>query len=98
MRAFLISWALFTLVIVAAFSGHLEVVFVLGVVLTFGAVFFVVPTLLVRIKAKRAAAVSNYIDTPNGRMSQTAVMIQVVMVPLILAVGMAIIGYMATHQ
>lgn len=97
-RAFLISWGIFTLVVVLAFSGHLDVVFNLGVVLAFGAMFFAVPFILLRIKRKPAAAPKRFIDTPNGRMSQTEVMAQMVMVPLILSVGMAIIGYLATHQ
>ncbi len=96
-RALLLSWGLFTLVVVAAFSGSLEVVLVLGVVVMLAAVLFIVPTLLTRNKATRRETPNN-VDTPNGRMTQREAMIQVIMVPLILSAGMAAIGYFATHQ
>ncbi len=97
-RALLISWGLFALVVVVAFSGKLEVMFNLGVVVTFGAVFFGVPLVLLRIKRGAARKAESYVDTLNGRMSQGEAMLQVIMVPLILSVGMAVIGYFATHQ
>lgn len=97
-RALLISWGLFALVVVAAFAGKLDVLFNLGVVLTFGAVFFGVPLVLLRIKRQPPEPVKDYIDTPNGRMPQSHALLQVVMVPVILSVGMAVIGYIATHQ
>lgn len=97
-RALLISWGLFALVVIVAFAGKLDVLFNLGIVMTFGAVFFGVPLVLLRIKRAGVPPPKTYVDTPNGRMSQSHVMIQIVMVPLILSVGMALIGYFATHQ
>lgn len=96
-RALLISWGVFALVVLAAFGGKLDVLFNLGVVFAFGAVFFGVPLVLLRIKRK-AHKPKAYVDTPNGRMSQTEALLQIVMVPVILSLGMAVIGYMATHQ
>ncbi len=97
-RAFLIAWGLFAFVILAAFLGHLDVAFNLGVVMTFGGVFFGVPLILLRIKRDRAPKPKSYIDTENGRFSQTQAMIQIIMVPVILTFGMAVIAYFATHQ
>lgn len=97
-RALLISWAIFAVVVLAAFGGKLDVLFNLGVVFAFGGVFFGVPLVLLRIKRKKEVTAKVYVDTPNGRMPQNEVMAQIIMVPLILSVGMAVIGYMATHQ
>lgn len=96
-RVFLISWAIFALIVLVAFGGKMDVLFNLGVVAAFGAMFFGVPLVLLRIKRK-AHKPKVYVDTPNGRMSQTEAMAQIVMVPVILSVGMAVIGYLATHQ
>jgi len=94
----LASWGVFTVVVLAAFGGKLDVLFILGVVLAFGGMFFGTPIVLARIKsAERPVKPKIYVDTPNGRMTQTEVMLQIVMVPLILSVGMAVIGYFATH-
>lgn len=97
LKAFFASWAGFALVIVLAFSGNLDVLFNLGIVLVFGAMFFGAPIALLRIHRKDWKRAADYVDTPNGRMPQAEALLQIVMVPIILSLGMAAIGYFATH-
>jgi ABC-type protease/lipase transport system fused ATPase/permease subunit len=97
LKAFFASWAAFTLVVVFAFSGKLDVLFNLGVVIVFGAMFFGAPVALLRIHRKDWKRAADHVDTLNGRMPQAEALVQIVMVPIILSVGMAAIGYFATH-
>lgn len=97
-RVVLGTWLAFFAAIVFAFSGSKEVLFVLGVVTAFGAVFFGVPVILSRINKRSDPTRSKpYLDTLNGRLSKSEALAQIVMVPALLTLGFIAIGYFATH-
>lgn len=90
-------WVVFFLVLVAIFGGLGDVLFTLGVIFAFGAVFFGVPYALLRMTRTKAKASEpkKYLDTLNGRMSQGEVLAQMVMVPVLVTLGMVAIGFIA---
>lgn len=93
-------WGAFFLVIVALFAGHSEVFFNLGVIFVFGAMFFGVPLALIRLTRSKnqPAPQRTYLETLNGPMPRLQALAQMIMVPLILTFGIAVIGFIATHQ
>jgi hypothetical protein len=98
-RVVLGTWLAFFAVMVLAFGGSKEVLFVLGVVTAFAGVFFGVPVILLRINKRTEPTQSKrYLDTLNGRLSKSEALAQIIMVPALLTLGVIAIGYFATHQ
>jgi hypothetical protein len=93
------SWAAFFAVIVIAFGGWSDLLLVFLVIGFFGAMFFGVPMVLLRINKKTdPVQYKPYIETLNSRLPQSEALAQIVMVPVILTIGLIFIGYIATHS
>jgi hypothetical protein len=95
-KLFFASWlALFAaFVIIFGVSGNVR--FVLGVVAAFATVFFVTPLVLLRLTRRgsrtQLRTPGRHVDLLYGRCSQTEAAVQIVLLPIALAVGLIVIS------
>lgn len=93
-RLFLVSWAAFLIVLWAAFGGRVESAFAVGVATFFAAMYFVTPRLVLKAAGKRTAArrPTRVVETSTGPLSIASAAIQILVLPVGLTIGMAIIA------
>lgn len=93
------SWAAFFAVLALTFIGKTDMGLVLLVIAFFGAMFFAVPMVLLRINKKTDPSQDKpYLETLDGRLSRSEALAQIIVVPVILTIGLIFIGYFATHS
>ncbi|MBS0384516.1 MAG: hypothetical protein JSS00_04105 [Proteobacteria bacterium] len=98
-RALVGGWLLFLAVLLLIFGGSAAMALTMGVVAAFVAVFLITPIILLRVSRRATAAKpSETVDTYSGPLTQHQALVQIALLPILLAVGMAFIGYLATHQ
>jgi hypothetical protein len=99
-KVFLGAWLAFILAaLFFLLGGTLDGRFVFGFVLVLAIMFFGAPLALMRIARRiKPMHAGRDVDAATGRFSQTEVLVQIVLLPAILAGGLAIIGLIASHQ
>ena len=93
-RLFLVSWGAFLDVLWAAFGGKVESAFAVGVATFFAAMYFVTPRLVLKAAGKRPAAGrrTRVVETATGPLSTGSAAVRILVLPVGLTVGMAIIA------
>lgn len=92
-RLFGVAWALFFASLWIAFGGRMESAFMVAVATGFAIIYFLMPYLLVG-QARRGVqppARPRFVETSTGRISVAEAAVQILMLPIALAVGMAVI-------
>jgi hypothetical protein len=99
-KAFLGAWLAFILAALFFLLGGTQGGrFQFGVVLAFAIMFFGAPLALMRIARRiKPMDAGRDVDAATGRFSQAEVLVQIVLLPAILAGGLVIIGLIASHQ
>lgn len=98
-RIFIAAWLLFVAIVIFLFGARSELVVTLGVVVMFVAMFLGAPIVLFRISRRRLpqAKSDEHVETYTGRLSQHEALLQIALLPFLLALAMAVIGYLAMH-
>ncbi len=95
-KLFFASWLALFAAFVITFGVSGNVRFVLGVIAAFATVFFVTPLVLLRLTRRGSRtqfrAPGRHVDLLDGRCSQTEAAVQIVLLPIALAVGLIVIG------
>jgi hypothetical protein len=99
-KAFFGAWLTFILAALFFLLGGTQGGrFQFGVVLAFAIMFFGAPLALMRIARRvKPMDANREVDASTGRFSQTEVLVQIVLLPAILAGGLVVIGLIASHQ
>jgi hypothetical protein len=92
-KLFIAVWVAFFAIFLFGFGGHMDVLFNLGVVFVFGAMFFGVPIVMIRTALAHKKAPED-----GEHQARFDTVFQMVLVPAVLAIGVAAIAMIAAHS
>lgn len=92
-KLFFASWIGFFATLVMIFAVSSNVAFILGVVATFAAVFFLTPLVLLRMTRRtKSRNLRLHIGVGGGQCSDVEAATQIVLLPIVLTIGLIVIG------